>query len=94
MSGISAAELQLGAIDKQGNRVDFTDAEDALKKADDFNNNHKGLVASVVQHGNVYNIIVWEKNAETFSNDSFIKTKLDIWNTYKQAFNTLGIDIT
>lgn len=94
MSGITAAELQIGAIDSEGNRVDFTDAEKALKIADDFNSNHKGLIASVVQHGNIFNILVWEKNTDTFTNDSFVKNRLKAWDIYKQAFNSIGIDIT
>lgn len=94
ISNLSTAELQLGAVDFNGKRVDFTNAEDALRKADDFNNNHKGLTATVVQHGDVYNIIVNEKNSRTHMFADTVKEDLDIWDIYKKAFNAVGVDIT
>lgn len=87
------AELSLGVIDINGNRIDFPDAQIALQKADDFNNTHKGLIASVIQHGNVYNIAVWEKNADTFTLESFVKTRLKAWDAALQTFNAVGIDL-
>lgn len=93
MSNLTMAELQLGAVDNNGQRIDYTDAKDALDKADDFNDNHKGLTATVVQHGDVYNIIVAEKNARTHTYAQEVKKKLQIWDVYKQAFNAVNIDI-
>ena len=93
MSNLAMAELQLGAVDTNGQRIDYTDAKEALKKCDDFNDAHKGLVATVVQHGNVYNIIVAEKNSRTHTYGQLVKEKLQIWNVYKQAFNAIGVDI-
>lgn len=94
MANLSSAELQLGAVDTNGKRVDFDNAEDALKKADDFNDHHTGLIANVVQHGDIFNIIVSEKNARSFSNKDSVKDTLKIWDIYKQAFNGIGVDIT
>ena len=94
IANLSMAEIQLGAVDMNGKRVDFTNAEDALKKADDFNNNHKGLAATVVQHGDIYNIIVSEKNSRTHTYGDTVKNDLKIWDIYKQAFNNVGVDIT
>ena len=65
----------------------------ALEKADDFNDNHKGLIATVVQHGDIYNIIVAEKNSRTHTYAMDVKEKLKVWETEKQAFNAVGIDI-
>lgn len=94
MGDLHLAERQLGAVDNNGNRVDFSDAEDALKKADDFNTNHNALKATVIQHGDVYNIIVAEKNSKTHTYDDSVKSKLQAWDIYKQAFNAVGVDIT
>lgn len=91
---LSEMELSLGAIDSNGNRVDFTNAEDALRKADDFNNNHKGLSAIVVQHGDIFNIIVSEKNSRTNTYSDTVKEYLQSWDIYKQVFNKVGVDIT
>lgn len=94
MTNLANAERQLGAVDINGQRLDFTNSEDALRKADDFNNNSKGLVANVVQHGDVYNIIVSEKNARTHTYGDTVKKYLQAWDIYKQAFNAIGVDIT
>ena len=94
IANLSSAEIQLGAVDTNGKRVDFINAEDALRKADDFNNTHKGLVATVVQHGDVYNIIVAEKNSRTHTYADTIEDNLKAWDIYKQVFNAVGVDIT
>lgn len=94
IASLSSAELQLGAVDLNGKRVDFTNAEDALRKAEDFNKNHEGLVATVVQHGDIYNIIVAEKNARTHTYSDTVSDNLNIWDVYKQVFNGVGVDIT
>ncbi len=93
ISNLTMAELQLGAVDTNGQRIDYTSAKDALEKADGFNNTHKGLTATVVQHGDIYNIIVAEKNARTHTYEQSVKEKLKIWDVYKQVFAGVGIDI-
>ena len=94
MSSLSQAEKQIGAVDSNDQRVDFTDAEVALNKADNFNSNSKGLIANVVQHGDIYNIIVSEKNSRTHTYGDSVKKYLQTWDIYKQAFNAIGVDIT
>lgn len=93
MSSLNLAEKQLGAVDNNGQPVDYQNSKDALDKADKFNDNHKGLTATVIQHGDVYNIIVAEKNANTLSYNADTKARLKTWDVYKQAFNSVGIDI-
>jgi hypothetical protein len=97
MGHLSDIEKQLGAVDQNGVRVDFANAKDALEKADNFNDTHKGLVASVIKHGTgsnaVYNIMLYEKNAKTLMYGVNGKTKLKVWDVYKHAFNSIGIDI-
>ena len=94
MSDIALSELQLGSVDSNGNRVNFSSAKEALEKADLFNDTHKGLVATVVKHGkDIYNILVSEKSSRTHMQPTEIKEKLKIWDVYKQAFNGIGVDI-
>ena len=93
MSNLTMAELQLGAVDNNGQRIDYSNAKDALEKADNFNDVHKGLTATVVKHGDIYNIIVAEKNARTHVYGQSVKEKLKIWDVYKQVFNGIKVDI-
>lgn len=93
-ANLNLEELKLGAIDSNGVRVSFPNAEDALTKADNFNNSHNALKAIVVQVGDNYNIIVAEKDSRTHTYGNFVKDKLQVWDIYKQAFNGIGVDIT
>jgi hypothetical protein len=94
IANLPLAEYQLGAVDSNGKRIDFTNAEDALQKADNFNNSHSGLMADVVKRGDNYNIIVSEKNSRTNTKGDDIKSYLKTWDIYKHAFNAVGVDIT
>ena len=40
IGSLHSEEIQLGAVDNNGQRVDFTDAKLAMQKADDFNDTH------------------------------------------------------
>lgn len=93
LNNLERIEIQLGAADLNGERVNYTDAKEALDKVDAFNDSHKGFVATVVKHDNNYNIIVYEKNASTFMQSVDVKQRLKAWDVYKQAFNAVGIDI-
>lgn len=93
IGNMASIEIQAGAMDSNGKRVDYPNAKDALDRADKFNDTHNGLVATVVQHGDVYNIIVAEKNANTHDYSIGVKQRLKVWDVYKQAFNAIGIDI-
>ena len=93
-------ELRLGAVEYNGGpRVDYTDAEEALNKVNDFNNSHKGLVAAVEKHISpegtpVYNILVYESTPSTMDFPVRTKERLKAWDVYKQVFNSVGVDIT
>lgn len=93
IADLSLREIQIGAKDTNGQRIDYTDAKVALQKADAFNDTSKGLVASVVQHGNLYHIIVSEKNSRTHLQPESVKKALKTWEIYEQVFNGIGIDI-
>ena len=93
MATLSSEELSWGIVDNNGNRIDFTDGKQALEKADAFNDAHTGLTATVIQHGNIYNIITAEKNSRTHTYGMGVKEKLKVWDVEKQAFAAVGIDI-
>lgn len=99
INSFSEEEYRVGATASiNGSRVDYTDALDALERVEKFNENHKGLVASVIEHstpnGSVYNIQVYEKNSKTVHYSLETKEKLQAWDIYKQVFNAVGVDIT
>lgn len=85
---------RLGAIDADGNKIDYTDAEEALKKVNDFNATHKGLVAYLMPQGDVYNINVYTKDSRTITMAATMRNMLDTWEKRKEVFNRAGIDIT
>ena len=98
-SDLSTEEYRMGATDAiGGNRVDFTDAEVALQKVDNFNNTHEGLVATVEEHytptGTIYNILVYRKDSRTVHLPVTTKERLQAWQVYQQVFNNVGVDIT
>ena len=93
MKDIDTEAQKYDIIDSSGKMIDYTNAKEALDKADDFNDNHNGLVATVYQHGDIYNIHVSEKNANTHMQPTEVKEKLAIWDVYKHAFNSIGVDI-
>lgn len=93
MASLSSEELSWGIVDNNGQRIDFTDGKQALEKADAFNNAHTGLAATVVQHGDIYNIITAEKNSRTHTYSKGVEERLKVWDVEKQAFAAVGIDI-
>lgn len=102
IGAISLIETQRGFTDRSGNRVNFTNAKEALEKAKDFNDdntstdkdkNTKGLVAYVSKHGDIYNVIVTEKNSRSLAIADSVNSMLQIWDVYKNAFNRIGVDI-
>ena len=90
---IPMVERNYGFVDSSGNRVDFTEYRHALDEADKFNDSHKGLVATVLQHGDIFNIVVSDKNTRTYYQALDVKERLKIQEYYKQAFATVGIDV-
>lgn len=93
IGSLNSEEISWGITDNNGNRIDFTNGKQALEKADAFNDAHTGLTATVVQHGDIYNIIAAEKNSRTHTYAMSVKEKLKVWDVEKQAFAAVGIDI-
>lgn len=93
ISDLHTEELRMGAVDSNGTRIDYTEARTPLEKADAFNKSHKGLVATVVPRGDVYNIIVAEKDSRTHLYADRVNQYLKVWDIYKQVFNAKNVDI-
>lgn len=92
-SDVYKAEQRIGARDSSGNLVAFTDAKQALEIAQQFNENSSGLVASITQHGDIFNILVERRDSRTQLRTAQVQEQQRLWQTVEQAFNTAGIDI-
>lgn len=88
---------QYGAIDQNGQAIDYKDAKEALEKANKINEDFKGVVATVIKHDSgtnaFYNILVRERTDATNMYKVDVNARLKIWDLYKQEFNKAGIDI-
>ena len=91
---LDKAAISIGAKDARNNPIDYTDAYDALKRAEELNDTRKHLIANVYKHGDVYNIIVSERTSRNFTQADEVKSKIKLYDFYKQAFAASGIDIT
>lgn len=91
-SSFESLEYQAGVKDQNG-KIVYTDAKVALDKAEDFNNNHTGVVANVYQYGNTWGIVLAKKDSRSMMQPSEVKERLQSWDLYKQVFNAIGIDI-
>lgn len=90
---IYTAKLNLGAIDNTGEVINYTSAKEALSKAQQFNETSSGLVASVIQKDDKFNIIVEEKDSRTQIQAAKVIEQQKIWQILEQAFNRVGLDI-
>ena len=92
-SDVYKAEQRIGAKDSMGNLIAYTDAKQALDIVQQFNETSKGLVASVLQQGDVFNILVERKDSRTQIRVAQVQEQQKLWQTIEQAFNNVGIDI-
>lgn len=91
--GITAQSKAVGFTDASGNLIDFM-AVDAYNKAQDFNQNNKGRVAYVVQHGDMFNILIDEKDSRTQVRQAEVNKGLVLWGELSAQLNAKGIDIS
>lgn len=88
---LNSIALSVGAIEPTGAPKDYTNAKEALDIANNVNNNYTGIVATVVKHGDVYHIQLFEKDIHSHMQKVDVASKLQIWDEYKNFFNTKGI---
>jgi len=81
-----------GFMDSTGNLIDFG-GEDAYRKAQDFNNSNKGRVASVVQHGDMFNIFIDNKDSSTQSREVAVNEAIVKWDSLRDELGAQGVDI-
>lgn len=92
-SDIFNAEKRAGAKDNSGNIIYYTNAKEALNKAQNFNETNIGTVASVVQQGDSFFILVERKDSRTQIRSSIVREQQKIWQSIEQAFSSKGMDI-
>lgn len=97
INNLGEEAYRAGATDKKGKSIDYTDAEEVLNKIDEFNDSHKGLLASIEEHpsstGAIYNMKVFARDAGNIGVVETTKEKLKVWEVYKQVFNSVGVDL-
>lgn len=89
-------ELGSRSVEQGRLRQRITDPSNALEVmqlADDFNDNHKGLIAYVHKNGNAYDVYVKQRDSLTQHNVNFLKDQLAAWHIYETAFQRVGVDI-
>ena len=93
-SVLSVAEQSkaYGFTTSTGTLIDFG-GEEAYQKAQDFNNSNRGRVASVVSHGDRFNILIDTKDSQTQSREVKVNEDLVKWNTLKEQLNIRGINV-
>ena len=91
--GISKIARTEGAIDMQGNPIDFSDAKKALEIAQRINNTYKGAVAAVYTKGDKFNVVVDSRNSRTQIRSAQVDKQLKQWNVLKQAMSAIGVDL-
>lgn len=90
---LNSLEMSLGSKDSNGNLIAYNDAKEALNKALEINSNEKAVTATVVQRGNVFNIIVEPRNSRTIDRVVGVQEKLNLWSLIEQSFANIGVDI-
>lgn len=94
LGDVRSSERTAGAKDNMGNIIDYQNAEDALRHANDFNDQSKAYVAVVNQHGDVFNVELLRRDAKTQHYVVTVRERMKAWELAQQAFNAVGIDLT
>jgi len=89
---INAQAKSVGFMDASGNLIDFN-ATDAYTKAQEFNQNNKGRVAYVVQHGDMFNVLLDEMDSRSQIKQVEVNRALVQWNELSAQLTARGIDI-
>lgn len=90
---IEADGILLGTFTPEHRYVDFDDVEEAFGLAQQYNNDHSGRLAYVVQHGNKYNVIITNKDSRTLEYLVRFNEQAVIWDEIKTKLRAAGIDI-
>ena len=90
---IEADARILGSMDAFNSYINFDNAEDAYNLAISFNNNHKGRVAYVIQHGDKFNIIIENKDSRTQIRELNVNSEIVAWEAFKIDLNNAGVNI-
>ena len=83
-----------GFIDSAGNKVVFTNSEDAYNKAKEFNDNNKGKVAIVSETSTGFIIDVVNKDSATIEDSARLTRNMEVWDALKDEMRKVGVDIS
>lgn len=83
----------VGATDHLGNLIDHNSAKNALDIASNVNNNYNGVVATVLQHRDKFNVLVTKKDSRTQIRANDVRKQQQVWDVVGQALSTIGVDI-
>lgn len=90
---IEADARVLGSMDAFNNYINFDNVEDAYNLAISFNNNHKGRVAYVIQHGDKFNIIIENKDSRTQIRALDVNSEMAAWGAFKIDLTNAGVNV-
>lgn len=82
----------VGFMDSNGNLVDFN-AVDAFTKAQNFNQTTNSRVAYVVQHGDMFNVLLDERDSRSQVKQVEVNRGLTQWGELSAQLTARGIDI-
>lgn len=94
----TSVEKAIGARDQNNNVIFYDDPNEALKKANDFNQGVSqeksvGLVASVGQTGDKFCIIVDYLDSKTITTRDKVKEQIKLWDIVRDFFKQNGMDL-
>ena len=84
---------RIKAKDKLGKFIDYTNPLEAYEIAKKYNDSNKGRLAYVVQDGNVFHIILQQRDSRTQHHISDMNNQRMLWDELFQQFNAKGIDL-
>lgn len=93
--GLSTLEndgINLGTRTQDLKYVVFQNFEDAYRLAQDYNDNHTGRFAYVVQNGDGFNIILENKDSLTIRHLNNFKEEVVIWEAFKEKLRNAGLN--
>lgn len=87
--------IAFGTKDSQGQLIEFTNAEDALDKAIQFNNDtsHKGVFAKVIQSADKFNVVIEKVSSINHMDKDAVSLNKQVWDFIKNELRANGIDL-
>lgn len=85
---------RIGAKEANGDLHDYASAEEAYRVAQQANSQYEATVSYVTQSGDKFNVITVGKDSRTQYRAYEVERNLAMWESLKQSFSTIGVDIS